>query len=291
MSDHSARHDQYSERLSAFADGTLPSSDREAVERHLVTCPACRAELAGVRALQGSKPPDLTETERRELHRGIAAARGPGNLVTFPGVRTRSSWRSRLAPALGAAALLVVIAVGILWAGGLTGSDQAAQVGGVGGKAEAGADQAAESQAGLESSVAEPVWERKELRIRSGTLRRLGRTGRPFVSFARAYTVDDAATKRDEFLQLLATSAPTGLAGSVRECARVVFEGEDIIGPSLPALGARGRLEGRKVLVLGFAGSQSDQGPLNQFLLFAWAGGRCADENIAAYVSGPVAER
>lgn len=41
------------DRLSAYLDGELAAAEERAVEGHLATCPACRAELAGLRSVVG----------------------------------------------------------------------------------------------------------------------------------------------------------------------------------------------------------------------------------------------
>jgi hypothetical protein len=99
------------ERLSELADGALPGAERDAVERHLAGCAACRADadaLRGVLALAGAVPRAVEPPP--EVWAGVRARLAPRPRA----VRVRQLlWRR--APALAAAAvLLAVVSVGIL---------------------------------------------------------------------------------------------------------------------------------------------------------------------------------
>ncbi|MDQ3964285.1 MAG: zf-HC2 domain-containing protein [Actinomycetota bacterium] len=91
-------HETCSSRLPLFARGELSEPDRSAVAAHLAGCTDCARELVAVRALMSLPEVHLTGDERRTLHRAVLA----------PPPRR---W-ARLAPALGAVGLLLVVAVG-----------------------------------------------------------------------------------------------------------------------------------------------------------------------------------
>lgn len=121
-------HETCSELLTAYTAGELDSERREAVAVHLRGCTECRSEALGVSMLLSAPVQPLTEAERGELHRRIAA-RTAGRPVVRPR-RARGEWRRRVAPALGAAAVLAVVAAGIFYAGaGLSGDDAGSTAG------------------------------------------------------------------------------------------------------------------------------------------------------------------
>ncbi len=103
----------YRDELHELLDGRLDSATRAAVEQHLATCPACRRQLAALRATKQlahscfgrtEMPADLRERIQQGLRIEPAVA---------PEHRAASSvWRRRLRPALAAAAL-VAVAVGV----------------------------------------------------------------------------------------------------------------------------------------------------------------------------------
>ncbi len=90
-------HETCSSRLPLYARGELSDPDRNAVAAHLAGCTDCARELVAVRALMSLPEIHLTADERRVLHRAVLA----------PPPRR---W-ARLAPAFGAAGLLLVVAV------------------------------------------------------------------------------------------------------------------------------------------------------------------------------------
>jgi hypothetical protein len=113
------------ERLSDLADGALGAAEREAVERHVAACAACRADLEalrGVLALAGAAPRAVEPPA--EVWTGVRARLAPRTRA----VRVRQLlWRR--APMLAAAAVLLVtvgLAAGSGGAsGGLAFSDNA----------------------------------------------------------------------------------------------------------------------------------------------------------------------
>lgn len=72
--------DDFTLRLHAYADGELDAAEAKAVEAHLETCAACRAELAGIRELKAAlRTLDFSEVAPDGLaaviRRRVAAAR------------------------------------------------------------------------------------------------------------------------------------------------------------------------------------------------------------------------
>ena len=98
---------------SAYLDGELPKSDRDALEAHLFACPSCyrafkRMEM-GAEALRAEPPAPVPA----DLHRRVVAAvererRAVGVLPVFP------RWRTAVGIAAGLAAAAAVIAALVL---------------------------------------------------------------------------------------------------------------------------------------------------------------------------------
>jgi hypothetical protein len=104
-------HDQASELLRPLLDRALDPEQAEAVETHLLTCNGCRQEVRGLTALVAAGEAasgTLTEIESARLRRGVFEATG----LAVPG-GTRKPLMTRLAPALGVAATLALLAVGL----------------------------------------------------------------------------------------------------------------------------------------------------------------------------------
>lgn len=97
-------HEECRENLSAYLDGELPPQGRLAVEAHLAGCPACAAELAGLRGVSAA----FKAGAERPLPPGLKAA-------VLEAARPASPFKSFLKPALAfsaaAAAVLVVFNV------------------------------------------------------------------------------------------------------------------------------------------------------------------------------------
>jgi len=62
------------------------------------------------------------------------------------------------------------------------------------------------------------------------------------------------------------------VADQVDRCASQVLETSD---PTVPTFGMLGNLDGREVLVLGFATTRARTGPLDRYLVWAWERGSC----------------
>lgn len=119
-------HDFPVQLIAPYARGELSPEESGFVAAHLAVCEDCRAELRGVEALVGAAPPDaLGDLERAALHRAVLAeTRGER------AVPARRGLGERIAPALGAAALLAVLVVGaVQLSSGLGGGDDAGDAG------------------------------------------------------------------------------------------------------------------------------------------------------------------
>lgn len=133
-------HHPISELLAPYERGELGAPETAAVEDHLASCDECRAELAGVRALFGAPGPAMEEIERARLRRAVLSAT-TGQRAEPPG----PSLASRIAPALGAAALLALFVFGAaqLFTGGLGGDDSGESATDAAGRADSGSDESA----------------------------------------------------------------------------------------------------------------------------------------------------
>jgi anti-sigma factor RsiW len=99
-------HERCSELLEAYASGGLDPRARREVDDHLATCSDCSLELVAVQTLQASDVLPLSGAEREQLSAAVRAA-------VFPAPRRSLLERfgPRLAPALGAVALVTIAAV------------------------------------------------------------------------------------------------------------------------------------------------------------------------------------
>jgi Putative zinc-finger len=283
-------HKVCSEYLPRFLAGDLEPEPRAAVELHLADCAECRAERHALEALT-SAGPTLTSAERAELHAALdrelpEVCDGVAVLAPRRSGERRARWRSRLAPALGAAALVALVAVGVATLGGGLGDStdqEASEVSGGGGQADSGpAPEARSGSPELSAHVAGPRWIGFLGSVTPADLSRKGERGRELRSVAESFQAAGARAKAHAFTDQLVTRAPAGLEESIRACVKQVTE----LGfTALPAFGARARLEGREVLVLGFAWTPA-RGALDRFMVWAFAGGRC---DPVSYQAGSVA--
>ncbi len=287
-------HDRCSELLSDFVAGRLEGRVAAAVEAHLAACSECRVEEAGLRALLAAGTETMTPEESSLLHQRVAAA-----LSQEAAARARTRrFMPRLAPALAAAAALVLIGAGAIWLGAGTDDMGDAAQGGAAvedsgdarrGRAEArSAD--VESQAlpaSKDGDVAAGTTSapRPEFRgdlgsISGDDLRALGRTDPLFSAFASSYTVDDAPDRRDDFLAGLSAAAGRE-RDDVEACAEVLLRNQPG-NALLPALAATARLGGTPVVVLGFVTNSEDSRPLDRFILWAWRIDSCSAPPVDA---------
>lgn len=102
-------HERCSELLGAFASGELDAQHRARVEGHLSSCRDCSLELAAIEALGAPDLVPMTGAERDRLTGAVRAA------VLQPRRAAWSApWGRRVAPAVGAAALLAIVALVIV---------------------------------------------------------------------------------------------------------------------------------------------------------------------------------
>ena len=291
-------HDRCSELLGPLLRGELSEREARSVEDHIAGCEECRAEKRGLQALLGApevmkvSAEELSDIERARLHKAVRAA--------LPGSRTIVSeppkpWTARIAPYLGAAAAVILVAFGVTQFD-LGGSDDEGTADG--GAAlresdeEAFNDQGgAEAGAGGDSAdVAEdapdpgPSFESNAGVIQRNELRRFGSKEEPFVTFSQTFAVEDAETLRTKFLSDLDGAAQRTLSNTseeslsdedtITECGEQVLEAQD--NPTLPAYAGYGQLEKKDVLMMGFVYSAEDSGPLDKFMLWIWPRGDCS---------------
>lgn len=271
-------HHAWSERLLEFARGELEGARSEELETHFRSCADCRAELAALRALLEAPDEQMTDAERAELHGALQQkSQEAGNVV--PLVARPSPERpfmSRLAPALGAAALLIIGGVAVLQGGfGGSSGDSGAAGGGAG-----GSEAAVESEAGAAMDArlsGTPVWLGDLGSTSLDSVAALTRSRSAVKSVRAAYLrapSGDANQKQLELADVLAPQAPAELRSSLRSC---IDEVSSQFGDArlLPAVGAQGRLEGREVLFVGFVTSSSGRRP-DQLALWAFEPNSCA---------------
>jgi anti-sigma factor RsiW len=209
----------------------------------------------------------------------------------------RGKARRRLAAALAAAAVVVLFGglyVAARLSGGIGAGGGSAQV--VAAKTSENRGAAAASQGGANKLASEPGSTRAPQKpvfvgpvgdLSARDIRRTGRSGAGFVSFARDYTVGGARHLRRPFLADLGAGAPASNRKQIEACARVVFRSEHYA--LLPAYGATGRVDGRDVLALGFVWTPKTKGHLDRYMIWAWPNGSCATP--IAYQAGFISYR
>lgn len=263
-------HEEWSELLRAFAVGALDHKTSRELESHLRSCAECRSELAAVTALLESEEAPLSHSERAALHAALA-----GELEDTAGVvplsqTSQRPWLRRLAPALGAAALLLIGGVaafqGLVGGSGSAGSDTG---GAAGVTSEAGSQRAAPA-----AKPSAPAWLGNLGRTSLDEVADLARSRPALDSLRKSARTEVAAAGADSPADLLAPEAPAKLRDSVRSCVGEIsdqFEQADL----LPVVGAEGRLEGKKVLFVGFVASSSGR-RTDQLTVWALQPGSCA---------------
>ena len=284
-------HERCSELLGPLVRGQLDASEPALALEHLEACSACREEKAGLEALTSAEVSPMSESERGRIRAALereleVAARRPSSQAPAPGPPPQRARWARLAPAFGAAILLVAIG-GFLYGATRTGGERSeAPPGAATGRsrqsadAEAAAPESARSSLSETASVPRPFFSPHTPSLEAGDLERLGRNA-VFVQFARSYTVKDAARLRGPFaLELARAAASLGRGGAfeaeararqVRRCAQNMMERRPSI---LPAYASFASLDGRRVLVLGFV-EASPSGRLDRFLVWAWPVSTC----------------
>ena len=290
-------HDRCSELLGPLLRGELSEREARSVEDHIAGCEECRAEKRGLQALAGApevmkvSAEELSDIERARLHKAVRAA--------MPGSRTIVSeppkpWTARIAPYLGAAAAVILVAFGVTQFDLGGSDDEGAADGGAalresdedvssGEAAPEGVAGDAAGEAGEDAPAPNPSFESTAGVIQREELRDFGSKEEPFVTFSQTYAVEDAETLGTKFLSDLDGAAMRTLNTSeeslsdedtITECGEQVLEAQD--NPTLPAYAGYGQLEKKDVLMMGFVYSAEDSGPLDKFMLWIWPRGDCS---------------
>ena len=263
-------HEEWSELLRAFAVGELdPKTSRE-LESHLRSCAECRSELAAVTALLEPDEAPLSQSERADLHAALAG-RLEDTAAVVPLPRpSQNPWLRRLAPALGAAALLLIGGVAVFQGLGGSGSAGGDDGGASAVTSEAGGAESASQLAGPGA----PAWLGNLGRTSLDEVADLARS-RPALDSVRTLArTEEAAEGGESPADLLAPQAPAKLRDSVRSCVGEISDQFEQANP-LPVVGAQGRLEDKKVLFVGFVASSSGRRP-NQLAVWALEPDSCA---------------
>ncbi|HWL64863.1 MAG TPA: zf-HC2 domain-containing protein [Actinomycetota bacterium] len=126
-----------------------------------------------------------------------------------------------------------------------------------------------------------PFYVRRPGRISDSTLVRIGSYGLPLVDFTR-FTAADAFDRQVAHLSQLANAAESPeRAEQIADCGTAVLARPE---PILPALATFGRYRGRTTLVLAFAWTDSEDGPLDRFMVWTWNEGSC--DEVPGYHAG-----
>ena len=297
-------HERCSELLPAYVREGSAHAHAGAVEAHLAGCSDCSAEHRALMALVATEPPPLTEIERARLRRAVLE-----EAVPAPDVEAQppaSTTKARLFPLLGAAALVMLVAV-FAYAGfgdgngggdaetpALEGADHDAMkdAGQGGGAGEASGNTTMESAAGASRAKAAPP--RPEFKADIGAvnakrLNKLGRSGVPLVLFPPSYTTDDVARLRDDYIEQMAADAPAARAAQLRECIAGVTSNFPTALPAYSAIGEFVDEPRREVLIAAFAWTDETEGPLDQSMVWAWPLGSC--DSVAHYSKNVILPR
>lgn len=286
MSTPSIDHESCSSLLRARALGRLDDGTRRAVDLHLQECDDCRLEERAVTALLKVPDERLSDVERGRLHDALESA-APRTAALRRERRPPHAWRSKLAPALAAAAVLAVLAVGVAQ---LSGGGGAVSSGGSGGAVESrqngpvpssdhragsrgpAATAATPGGVGLPHSGPDPHFVAGPRALSSADVDHIALSSTPY---SRAYDVADAARLGNDFLNRLAREAPASLRGDVLACGRSeLAAGHDL----LPVVATFGRVGGRDLVLVGFVGSPTPEPPtrgLTSFEMLGWPPGSC----------------
>jgi hypothetical protein len=290
-------HERVSELLGPYSTAQLDSATRADVTAHLVVCDDCARELAGITALNAGAIEPLTGPERERITAAVRAAVVGG---TKPAWTER--WGRRVAPALGAAALVAVAVVGYVSFQGdqsdLPAAGTATPDEGRGGRTVEDAGTFGTTD---EAGAPAPGSESQDMQIESGTGTALGASepGGPPVAvaveqrFAAYDFTPDLFAPRDSrkanrtqaaglAVSTLFAADDPDLAALVEECARTV------IGTSPYALtpSYAAHFPADDIVVIGFVWRDEPSGALN-FELRGWRGRSC-DLVTPIYRSGPL---
>ena len=306
-------HERCSELLGLYSSGRLDDTARGDVDNHLATCPDCSRELAGLTALRAGEFEPMTGPEREVITAAVrAAVLGGPKPITRPmtgpawSARWLDHWGRRLAPALGAAALVVIAVVGYvsfrtdetnLPAAGTTTQNEDTST-------EATVEDADAEAFGTSKEAGEPAadtGQSQDMQIKAGTSTVSSERTVAAIAvvveerFARTRFTPDLFARRDA--QTARNAGAGGLAATdtflyaakdpalqarVEECARTVIDTSP--HPLTPTYAAH--FSDDDILVLGFVWRDEASAGLN-FELRGWRGSSC-DRVSPIYRSGPV---
>jgi hypothetical protein len=286
-------HATCSQLLRAFLRGNA-GPDASSVEAHLQSCRQCRAERDIVEMLLTPVEP-LTEAERARIHASVRAETGAGLAQTDSVVLSRSrrtfpmdrnpvgnaraqSRRAWLAPALSAAAIVLLIVSGIVVASHFGSLKEADSLSAGGGAARGGAVQAPRDAE--RSGLTPHVFALAPLRgLREVERRANSALVRLRLSSGRQQVVDQSAPA---LLRRVAEEAPPALRRQLLRCGRKAVSRDASL---VPAYGAAVTIRAMPALALVFAAAVSPDQPVERFELFAWPLGSCQP---LLHRSGPI---
>ena len=301
-------HQRCSELLPGFLSGALSAPEIAAVDEHLSACEECRAERRALEILAAPDDEPLTARERSALESGVMAgiAKETGERPIVVPLERKKPIGQRVAQVLGAAATIAVLA-SLVYFGTLSGGDDDT-AGGSGetasveeleapvadaGKAKGRRSGAGGGSAGSDTSqgtleaasgdtatgtsfkAPTPTFSVDGDPYTSGELQKRGESSLASVTFANAYSANDASGRLallDQLVEAARAQAGDEVAEQVERCGAQVLDTQD---PTIPTFGSIGELDGRDVLVLGFAWTRSSSGPLDLYMVWAWERGSC----------------
>jgi anti-sigma factor RsiW len=109
--------DQWTARLSEYADAELAPAECDALERHLAECPACKQTLADLRRVTMRAGALADREPERELWPGIAARIGAGAVTPERArpLRWRRAFTLTMSQLAAAAGVLLAVGAGTMW--------------------------------------------------------------------------------------------------------------------------------------------------------------------------------
>ncbi len=298
-------HERFSELIGPYLRRELAVDDARELEEHLASCPDCRAEVEGARALM-EEPAGLTEAERGSLHAAVTAAIGrpeaPARVVPL-----KPRWAGA-AKFMSAAAAVALIAVAGIWAGtsGNLGGDDSGDGGGDASMAEAegggGADQRinAPEPLFLDQESAEVLYDATEEQdagdegsteasgddgdtagnlavspLAERALANYAVEGPLFKAFSDAYLAPVPERDARRVLLRLAKQAPAAeFEDQVNECGGGFLARNP--GSAISVAAVLGNFEGEEALVIGFITAEAPSGDLNRYTYEVWRLGDCS---------------
>jgi hypothetical protein len=297
-------HDTCSRLLRAYVSGDA-GEDAPAIARHLQECRQCQIERAGLEALLAPVEP-LTAGERARLHAGVAEATQRPSAARLAPLAPSGSAASthptgrdvrasrpgaidrrrlpRLAPALSAAAAILLVIGGVILfhqvGQGRQGVAAAAKVApGSGAHAPEPARSQSQGKAGAVGSLPLPTFVAEQTAspaTEPRTSQVEAQASTVATAFARAYSGSQARLLAPHFLDRLVAIAPPALRSQVRQCGSSVLATSSTT--ALPFLASRATLNGKQVLALAFARASATPGkPLTRLTVEAWVLGSCGN--------------